>query len=332
VGVDAANSRQRQAPDKAPPRDITVSPDTTIRAMELDDLRIFSRVAELGSFTRAAEQLGLTRARVSTAVQQLEARLGTRLLHRTTRAVRLTPDGEQCFERSRALLADADELAALFEQSPAALRGRVKLDLPNAIARSIVIPKLPEFLASHPLIEIDLSTTDRFVDLVNEGFDCVLRIGALVDSGLVAKRLGVMRQINFASPAYLQRYGEPRSLDDLAHHRVVHYAASSSAPPRGWEYVEAGQTRWQAMPGVVTVNSSDAYEAACVAGLGMIQAPALGALDAFSAGLLVAVMPAHCAPPLPVSLIYPNRRQVAKRVQAVMNWLAEVMEPQLDRG
>jgi DNA-binding transcriptional LysR family regulator len=300
--------------------------------MELDTLRIFEKVAELSSFSRAAEQLGLAKPRVSNGVQQLETRLGTRLLHRTTRRVRLTPDGEQFFERCRELLAEADELQAMFQRSPAALRGRLRLDLPNAVARNFVIPRLPEFMAAHPQIELELSTTDRRVDVVHEGFDCVLRIGALADSGLVARPLGVMRQINCASPGYLRAHGTPDTLDDLARHRLVHYSTALGAPRPGWEYQEDDRTRFQPMPGAITVNSSDAYQAACLAGLGMIQAPALGTLPLIAQGELVEVMPGFTAAPLPVSLLYPNRRHVAKRVQALMAWLAAVLEPQLEPG
>ena len=300
--------------------------------MDIDAIRSFAKVAELASFTRAAEQLGLTKARVSTAVQQLEAQLGTRLLHRTTRTVRLTPDGEACVERCRALLADADELQTMFQSSPAALRGRVRVDLPNGIACGCVMPRLPEFLAAHPQVEIELSTTDRLVDVVHEGFDCVLRVGALRDSGLVARRLGVMRQINCASPAYLAAHGTPTTLADLAQHRLVHYAATLGAPPLGWEYLDGDTQRFEPMSGTVTVNSSDAYQAACLAGLGLIQAPALrvDAKSLVAQGLLVEVMPNFRPPPMPVSLLYPNRRHLAKRVQALMDWLAEVLVPQLE--
>ncbi|MES2102338.1 MAG: LysR family transcriptional regulator [Pseudomonadota bacterium] len=300
--------------------------------MDIDAIRSFAKVAELASFTRAAELLGLTKARVSTGVQQLEAQLGTRLLHRTTRTVRLTPDGEACVERCRALLADADELQSMFQSSPAALRGRLRVDLPNSVACGFVIPRLPEFLAAHPLIEIELSTTDRLVDVVHEGFDCVLRVGALRDSGLVARRLGVMRQINCASPAYLAAHGTPTTLADLAQHRLVHYATTLGAPPLGWEYLDGDTRRFEPMNGIVTVNSSDAYQAACLAGLGLIQAPVLGigAKSLVAQGLLVEVMPEFRPPPMPVSLLYPNRRHLAKRVQALMGWLAEVLTPQLE--
>ncbi|MGH7291310.1 MAG: LysR substrate-binding domain-containing protein, partial [Myxococcota bacterium] len=202
----------------------------------------------------------------------------------------------------------------------------------NSIACGFVIPRLPEFLAAHPLVEIELSTTDRLVDVVHEGFDCVLRVGALRDSGLVARRLGVMRQINCASPAYLAAHGTPTTLADLAQHRLVHYAATLGAPSPGGEYLDGDAQRFEPMRGSVTVNSSDAYQAACLAGLGLIQAPVLGigAKSLVAQGLLVEVMPGFTPPPMPVSLLYPNRRHLAKRVQALMDWLAEVLAPQLE--
>ncbi|MDM0056003.1 LysR family transcriptional regulator [Variovorax fucosicus] len=298
--------------------------------MDFALLQTFVKVAELGSFTRAAEQLGLPKSRVSTSVQQLEAQLGTRLLHRTTRTVRVTPDGEQFLERGKALLADAEELQALFQQTPSSLRGRLRVDLPTGLARSVVIPRLPEFLAAHPLVEIELSTTDRRVDLVHEGFDCVLRVGQLQDSGLVARRLGHLSQVNCASPAYLAQYGTPRTLEDLARHRLVRWASSPGGAVSGWEYHDGERYRVLEMQGVITVNHTDAYQTACLAGLGLIQAPRFGAMSSLDAGLLVEVMPGFTGEPMPVSLLYANRRNLPKRVQALMDWLAEVLAPHLD--
>ena len=207
-------------------------------AMDLHELRIFATVAELASFSRAAEQLGLAKGRVSTAVQQLEARLGTRLLQRTTRSVRVTPDGERFLDRCKELLTEAEQLQAMFQPAASGLSGRLRIDLPNTIARDFVLPRLPEFLAAHPLLEIGVSTTDRRVDLVHEGFDCVLRVGALVDSDLVARPLGGLPMRNVASPAYLRTHGTPRSLDDLAAHHVVHYMPSLNAQGAAWEHVD----------------------------------------------------------------------------------------------
>lgn len=293
--------------------------------MDLDALRIYLLVAEAASFTRAAERLGLTRARVSTVVQQLEAELGTRLLQRTTRSVRVTPDGQLFAERAQALVGEADDLQALFQRQPAALRGRLRVDMPGQLSSQVLVPRLPEFLAAYPQIEIELSSTDRRVDLVHEGFDCVVRAGALRESGLVARPLGLLPQINVASPAYLAAFGTPRTLQDLARHRLVRYSSTLGGAEAGWEYLQDGEPRVLPMAAVLTVNNTFAYESACLAGLGLIQAPSLGLRPLVAAGRLVEVLPAYAAEPLPVTLLYAHRRQVARRVQAFMDWLAGVM-------
>jgi DNA-binding transcriptional LysR family regulator len=298
--------------------------------MEIEQVRIFVRVADLGSFTRAADQLGLAKGRVSTVVQQLEADVGARLLQRTTRRVRLTPDGEQFIEGCKELIADAEQLQAMFQPAAAGLRGRLRIDLPNALARDLIIPRLPEFLAAHPLLEVGISTSDRRVDLVQEGFDCVLRIGQLADADLVARPLGVMTMRNLASPSYLRAHGTPTTLADLAQHRIVHYAAKLSTQGAGWEYQDGDTTRIHPMRSVIVVNGTDAYQAACLAGLGMIQAPIHGSQHLVETGQLVDVMPDHLAAPMPVSLLYPNRRHMAARVHAILNWMTQVVQPWLE--
>ncbi|QPF72399.1 LysR family transcriptional regulator [Roseateles sp. DAIF2] len=295
-----------------------------------DAMRVFVRVAELASFTQAAEGLGLPKASVSGAVQRLEAQLGTRLLHRTTRRVQLTQDGQAFYERCKDLLADLEELQQLFLPTPAALTGRLRVDLPVGAARLLVLPRLPEFMAAHPKLEIELSCTDRRVDLVREGFDCVLRVGQLGDSSLVARPLGRLRQLNLASAAYLRAHGVPRSLEDLAGHRLIHYAAVLGARSPGFEYLdEAGRPQSLPMAGSLTVNNSEAYEAACLAGAGLAQVPVPGLSPLVEQGLLVEVLPQYQAPPMPVSLVYAHRRQLPQRVQVFMNWLTEVLRPHL---
>jgi DNA-binding transcriptional LysR family regulator len=296
----------------------------------LDALQIFVRVAELSSFTQAADALAVPKARVSTAVQQLEAQLGTRLLHRTTRKVQLTQDGQAFYERCKDVLADMDELQAMFQAGPQALRGRLRVDMPTGIAREHVIPQLPEFLAQHPQLEVELSSTDRRVDLVREGFDCVLRVGPLGDSVLIARPLGHFRQLNCASPAYLATHGTPSTLADLATHRLVHYVPTLGAKSVGWEWVDESGVHTLPMAGAVTVNNAEAYQAACLAGLGLIQAPGAGVKRLIAEGRLVEVLPDCQAPMLPVSLLYANRRNLPRRVQAFMSWIATVLQPHLD--
>lgn len=296
----------------------------------LDNLQAFVRVAELSSFTQAAQALGLPKASVSTAVQRLESQLGTRLLHRTTRRVQMTQDGQAFYERCRDLLADVEELQTMFLPSPAALRGRLRVDMPIGIARNIVLPRLPQFLRTHPQLEVELSSTDRRVDLVREGFDCVVRVGALSDSSLVARPLGRYALVNCVSPAYVAAFGIPRSLEELPRHRLVHYQPVLGPRSPGFEYVDAdGATRFVAMPGELTVNNSEAYLHACLAGLGIIQAPEPAMRPLIERLQLVEVLPRHRAAPMPVSLLYAHRRNLPKRVQVFMQWVESLLKPHL---
>jgi DNA-binding transcriptional LysR family regulator len=289
--------------------------------VELSTLRMFVKVAELGSFTRAAEHLGLSKARVSTAVRALESDVGSRLLQRSTRAVRLTPDGEAFLARARQLVTEASELAEMF-QAPSTLRGRVRIDMPQSLARSVFIPKLPELIATYPHIELQLSTTDRRVDVVREGFDCVVRVGKLEESGLVARRVGELAMSNCASPEYVKKYGMPRSLADLAGHLVVHYAVRFGAESPSFEYRDGDGYRELPMRSVITVNSTESYHSACIAGLGIIQSPRWGVLPHLAAGNLVEVLPQYTSEPLPISLVHAHGRNVPRHVRVVMSWLA----------
>ena len=291
-----------------------------------ESLQVFVRVAELGSFTRAADSLGMSKASVSAAVSQLEATLGTRLLQRTTRKVQVTQDGQSFYERSKQVLADMEDLQTMF-QGDADISGRLRVDMPLGVARHIVLPRLPEFLEAHPQVKVELSSTDRRVDLVAEGFDCIVRVGRLDDSTLVARPLGIFRLVNCASPAYLERYGVPQSLEDLANHQLVDYAPSLGARAALFEYVDGDAMRTVEMPAAVAVNNSDAYQAACLAGLGIIQAPESGLGELLAQGRLVEVLPGYRAAPMPVTLLYPNRRQLAKRARLFMLWLGEAMRP-----
>lgn len=296
----------------------------------MDAMRIFVRVAELGSFTRAAEERGLPKATVSAAVRQLEARLDTQLLQRTTRRVRLTADGERYLDRSRELLAAFDESQDLSRHDGPSLHGRLRVDMSSGIARHLVIPALPALLRAHPGLQLELSSTDRRVDPVREGFDCVVRVGRTGDARLVARTLGAFEVLNCASPAYLAARGTPHSIEDLAGHTLVHYVAHFGAEPEGWEYPDgAGGWRTLPMPGAIAVNNADAYLAACIAGLGMIQSPAVGLRDPIARGALVEVLPSLRGAPMPVTLLYPQRRHLPHRTALFMDWLAATLRPYL---
>lgn len=296
--------------------------------LDLESVRAFVRVAELTSFTRAAEQLGVPKARVSHQVRRLEADVGGRLLHRTTRAVRLTPDGDRFLVRARAFLLEAEDLGGMFS-GDAALRGRVRVDLSVSLARNAVIPRLPELLARYPGIDLQLSTTDRLVDVVREGFDAVVRTAALRDSSLVARRLGEFEMINVASATYLARHGRPKTLADLDRHLLVHYSANLGSDVPEIEYHDG--TRWKThrMKAAITVNTGDAFAAACRAGLGIVQIPRTGIVDELASGELVEILPKLRAPPLPVSLLHPHGRDVPRRVRVVLDWIENVVRSHL---
>lgn len=296
----------------------------------LDAMQIFTRVAELNSFTKAADSLGLPKASISTGVQQLESLLGTRLLHRTTRKVQLTQDGQVFYERSKDLLADMDELETLFHQGASNLGGRLRVDMPVPVAKRFVLPNLPDFLKQHPQLHIEISSTDRRVDLITEGFDCVIRIGKLHDSSLIARSLGTLSLVNCASTSYVAHHGKPASLDDLAHHQLIHYVPSLGTKSAGFEFVQEGETHFIDMNGNIRVNNTEAYLAACLAGLGIAQIPRVAVQELLAQGQLVELLPDFPAEPMPVSLVYPNRRNLPRRVQAFMEWVSGVLVNYVD--
>ena len=293
---------------------------------KLELLRTFVRVSEMSSFTLAGESLGLPRSTVSEHVQALEALLGTRLLQRTTRRVQATQDGLVLYERSKDLLSHMDEIEGLFRQDAASLTGRIRFDMPNFLGRQMVLPRLPEFMALHPNLELEISTTDRRVDLQREGFDCVVRVGVQPDQSVVARRVCDFSMVNCASPAYLQRYGVPESLADLTRHRLVHYVGVLGSRSEAFLYEVDGKLHRLPMAGSVTVNSTDAYEAACLGGFGLIQAPLKGMQSHLLSGELVAVLPQLNAPSMEVSLLYARQRHLPLRVRVFMDWLANVIQ------
>jgi DNA-binding transcriptional LysR family regulator len=291
----------------------------------IDAIKRFIRVAELGSFTKAADSLNLPKASVSLAVQQLENKLGTQLLHRTTRKVQLTPDGQVFYDRSIDVLAEVNELDSLFQTDDAEISGVIRVDMSNPIARHIVIPNLPDFLKRYPNLHIELSSTDRQVDLIAEGFDCVIRTGNLADSGLYARHLGDFNQANYASAAYLAQHGEPQKLDDLSEHWLIHYNANAVTKFDVFEYWNGKVCQRIAMKSRISVNNVDAYQAACVAGLGIIQAPSMIANKLIADGKLLEVLKNYQAPAMPISILYPHRKNLAKRMHIFMDWLNDLI-------
>lgn len=293
----------------------------------IDLFRIFLRVVESGSFSRAADTLNMPRSSVSTAIQALESRVGARLLSRTTRTVSTTADGRAFYDVCLRLVADVEEAEGLFRRDKAAPRGVLRVDMPGRIGRLIVAPALPDFLERYPEIDIELGVTDRPVNLVEDGIDCVLRIGPLQDSGLIGRKVGELALINVASPAYLARYGTPATPQDLPHHLAVGYASAFSGRVEEWEWQEGGELRTCTMAGHVTVNNAEALIACCLAGLGMIQVPAYDVQQQLRAGELVEVLPEWRAEPMPMTLLYQHRRHFSHRLQVFADWLCALLEP-----
>ncbi|MBB2487401.1 LysR family transcriptional regulator [Mitsuaria sp. WAJ17] len=301
------------------------------RELDLSSLRVFVRVAELAHFSRAAEGLGLPKARVSQIVGELESRLGTRLLQRTTRRVSLTPDGSLLLERARALLDEAAEMATLFQQE-GELGGRLRVDLPVRLALQAVFPALPAFLDAHPGLQLELSCTDRRVDLIEEGVDAVLRIGPVHDTSLVARPLGHLPMVNVASPAYLDRRGRPQTPEDLRRqgHALVHYSQTFAEREAVFEWQDAGGLlQHLALPWRVSVNNTDAFEAAALAGAGIVQLPITGVREALAQGRLERLLPGFEAPRLPITLLRSARRHTPRRVRVFMDWLAQALDTAL---
>ena len=297
---------------------------------KLEQYRVFVQVAEMSSFIKAAHALELPRASVSAAIQQLETTLGTRLLHRTTRQVRPTADGLQLLERARALLAEAEDIDQLFQASQRKVSGRLKVDVPSRIARRLIAPALPGFLRRYPRLQVALGSTDRAIDLVQEGVDCAVRFGTLQDSSLVMRPLGQVALINCASPDYLAEHGVPTHPDDLAHrHWAVGYASASNGRELAWELPPSAQALQ--VPSRVLVNNAESYIACCVAGLGLIQIPRFDVQHLLDRGQLVEVLPGFRAASMPVSLVYPHRRQRSRRLIAFIEWFEALVQPHLDR-
>lgn len=286
-----------------------------------DAMKAFTRIVECRSFTQAAKDLGLPRSSVTDAVKQLEERLGVRLLQRTTRHVSPTLDGEAYYQRCVSLLADLEEADAAF--AGARPKGLLRVEVQGTLARRVVLPRLPEFLERYPDIELYMSEGDRFVDLVREGVDCVLRSGEPRDSDMVARRVALLEEVTCASPAYLARHGVPETIEALQHgHRMVGFRSSLTGSLMPLEFTVKGEVRYVVLPTTLSVNGADTFVAAACLGLGIIQAPRYRLEEDFGRGALVPVLPQHPPTPTPVSLMYPRNRQLSPRVRVFIDWLS----------
>jgi LysR family transcriptional regulator, regulator for bpeEF and oprC len=299
---------------------------TSNNAMDrLEAMRLYTRIVELGSFTAAADDLDLPRATVTHAIKRLEARLGAQLLQRTTRRVRATRDGETYYGHCLRLLADVDEVETDFREARVQPKGRLRVDLPATLARLLVIPALRDFFARFPQIQLDIGTGGRFVDLVREGVDCVLRVGELGDSDMVGRRVATLEQVTVASAAYVRRHGLPDSLVALQDgHLAVNWVSPTTHRAEPLEFMVGRKRREVVLPGCVSVSGVDAYLGCCEAGLGIAQMPRYRIGEALKSGRLRELLPAHPPPSLPMTILYPQQRQMPARLRVFVDWLVEL--------
>jgi DNA-binding transcriptional LysR family regulator len=295
-----------------------------------DTMRLFVRIVERRSFTAAAADLDLPRSTVTQAIKRLETRLGVRLLQRTTRQVSPTLDGEAYHRRCVAILADVEDAEAGFIDARPS--GLLRVDMHGVLARTFVLPALPGFLAEYPGLRVHVGEGDRWVDLVREGVDCVLRAGDLSDSSMAGRRIAMLREVTIASPAYLERHGVPRTPDDLEGHQAIGFFSSASGATLPLEFVVGGAVRTVQLTSTVTVTGAETNTALAKLGLGLTQVPYYNVAGEIAAGRLVEVLPDFPPTETPVSLLYPHNRQLSPRVRVFIDWVASTFAARAGEG
>lgn len=305
-------------------------------------MRVFTRVVEQRSFTQTAEDLNLPRSTVTDAIKQLEKRLNVRLLQRTTRHVSPTLDGEAYYQRCLHIIADIEDAEMAFANAKP--RGLLRIDVQGTLARHFVLPQLPDFIAQYPDIELFISEGDRLVDLIREGIDGVLRVGNLQDSDMVARRVTLLPQVTCAAPSYLQQYGMPHSLKQLAEHQMVGFRSSATGGLMPLEFSAHGtlprppkaNSHQQSSPRsspeyhqiklrtVLSVSGAESFVAAARLGLGIIQVPRYHIEPDLMNGTLIEILPEYAPPSMPVSFLYPHNRQLSPRVRIFSDWLSQL--------
>lgn len=288
----------------------------------LADVAVFVHVVERGSFTLAADDLSLSRAVVSKYISRLEERLGARLLHRTTRRLSLTEAGAALFEASRGALERIEEAEAAVAQFQAEPRGRLKVSAPMSFGILHLGPAMAEFARAYPKVTLDLRLDDRFVNLVEEGIDVAVRIGALTDSSLVARKLAATRTVACASPAYLAQFGEPETPEDLAGHDCLLYSYLSTA--NVWRFTAPdGREIPVAVSGTLRTNNGIILAEAAVAGHGILMTPSFYVGPLLRQGRLRQILARHGLPELGIHAVYPQRSHVPPKVRAFVDFLAK---------
>jgi DNA-binding transcriptional LysR family regulator len=286
----------------------------------LEAMRLFVRIVERRSFTLAAQDLGLPRSTVNDAIRQTEARLGVRLLQRTTRHVSPTLDGEAYYRSCLAIVAEVEEAEGAF--GGVKPRGQLRIDVHGTILRRLLLPTLPRFLAQYPDLQLHIGEGDRLVDLVREGVDCVIRSGEPRDSAMIARQIATLDELTCASPAYLRTHGTPHSLADLEGHRMIGFVSSATGHVLPLEFVVGRKRHYVKLSTTVTVTGAETSVSLAKLGLGLIQLPRYHVEADLKAGHLVEVLPKYPPSPSPLSVLYPQSRGLPPRVRVFVDWVA----------
>ncbi len=288
-------------------------------------MRAFVRVVEAGNFTRAADLMEMPKPTVTKLIQQLEGHLRTKLLNRTTRRVRVTPDGAAYYERALALLSDLDELDGSMARAQTSPAGRLRVDIGTSLALNVIIPALPDFHARYPDILLDLGVSDRPADLVGENIDCAIRGGDLLDPNLIARRIGQVDLVMCATPDYIARHGMPQHPRDLLQgHRVIAYFSPRTGRRMAFDMVR-GEERYEFdLPYALAVNDSTAYQAAVLTGLGIAHAIEPLIQPYLADGTLVRVLPEWRSEPIVLHIVYAPNRHLSSRLRVFVDWVAEL--------
>jgi DNA-binding transcriptional LysR family regulator len=287
----------------------------------LDSMRLFTRVVDRRSFTQAAHDLDIPRSTATQVIRQLEARLGVSLLQRTTRVVRPTLDGEAYYRRCLSILDDVEDAEGAFRG--AVPKGMLRVEVQGTLARHFLMPRLPDFMERHPGIDIAMSESDRWIDVIREGVDCVLRYGALPDSDLVARTVTMLPRITCAAPAYLARFGTPETIGDLTRHRAVGLRSITSGAVTPFEFMTESGTERIDMRTPFSVTGTETFLEGVRLGLGLAQMPLFHVEKDLDAGRLIQVLPDRSLPPGPVSILYPRNRQLSPRVRLFIDWAVQ---------
>jgi LysR family transcriptional regulator for bpeEF and oprC len=289
-------------------------------------LQVFTRVVELGGFTKAADSLQLSKTRVSDLVQSLEKSLGVRLLQRTTRRVAVTAEGAAYYERCAQVLQALEEADASLIQAHVAPKGRLRVDMPAALGKLFIIPRLPPFFARYPDLRLELGMGLRPVNMVEEGIDCVVRLGVQTESSLIARRVGTTSFVCCASPAYLKQHGTPRRPEQLSAHSCVNYLSNRTGRVMDWEFSRGKQKVQLTLDGVLAVNDPDAYVVAGLMSFGIVKIASYVVRPYLESGQLVQVLADWTAAQWPITVMYPQSRHLSAKVRVFVDWVSDLIK------